>query len=1117
MVEPAYYFSYTPMNIAPEAAAAIFIGFAVALALQTVKSRGPRWLLILSVTAFCEAVGYAFRTVCIYWTTLGTFTTMSLFLLLPPNALALTNYKTLGEVVKSAHQSPRNGFSTPRAEPPKSIFLRPRFITWFFFTSDVFSFLLQGAGVGISTQEDKRTLAKQTILTGLAVQLFFFAAFLCIAAYVYFDQRFTVARGPKDVDSREAKRRLFRVIISTTLLLYLRSVYRVAEFVGGYGSKVYGTEWLFYLFDTVMVMVSFALYMQSFIGYHFQSHDSDPKDGAQVGMPLHPPNTSGDVDFVELCPFTTPAIVGDIELDFMAKAARAAAITIHSQLQELRPYLLLQHALDIPDFTLNISSAFHVVCTTVATTDNVVDGDTVTYQSLSMASRPKIVSFIRDKIVYLGQTRRRFVGVSANTTLNYLSPVEQAELVRFSDPVNEISLDEEGIQNLPPSCSTIINPAMADRLELIIISGPRQIGKSHIMLQVAALFASEPSVVVLYVGACGDLVLNGGDSDRAKYIQFIEHVVCACAAYPDVSRVADRWYRATRMGTDLGSMGVATTVFMRELSDMCAERNITIILFLDEYESVIDIDPLLAVVNIRILIERLGIVVVATSSTSDSAFSSSHTNPIRHFCHQCTVTAVLQREEAMNVFLATYGHLDISDTGLERIFEAVEYHPLDIVRTLSQYENKRALLGNVDESIVLGSLISDALFTRNLRISQMHLRYLRDTLIAKARGKELKHDGMAREVISVEQSPQLLKVKREIMRAVFAIYHGLDTKHCSARDLQFAEPDASPMANVRCFPAAAAEIMYQAHFSGCSADEQFQWLFDKVRTKFDVEPRVRLRYFDTLVLESGHIRGAAHRLDKSSGGMLDIRFVHLASFTGNAGQRVEPRLCMTFAQAAEVVAKFVKVQQAKPPTYEPVSSHREIRSSGAMLYFPRLGFNEPWMPADVRSNSHYEGSFMVAVVRVDRLLDDKVEWGTSEFEVTWVANDPLSPSIGQNSSGSGSQPVGKQVPELFAFASNVGPPKDMTDFDSTFGVGGSWAAKALRIFPEIQRLCAEQLGNMSKVRILAVTADERYNEIVTGDLARVLGSDKADGIRDTSVMGISSLGQQVYSQLLAHI
>ncbi|KAJ2745357.1 hypothetical protein GGI20_002243 [Coemansia sp. BCRC 34301] len=152
-------------------------------------------------------------------------------------------------------------------------------------TSAVIFIGFSGAGVGISTQEGRRELAKQTVLAGLAVQLAFFAGFLCIAFYVFYDPRFTVDRGPRDVDSREAKRRLFRVIISTTLLLYLRSVYRVAEFVGGYGSWVYGTEWMFYLFDTVMVMLSFAVYLQSFIGYHFQTPDDRGlKDGMLVPM-----------------------------------------------------------------------------------------------------------------------------------------------------------------------------------------------------------------------------------------------------------------------------------------------------------------------------------------------------------------------------------------------------------------------------------------------------------------------------------------------------------------------------------------------------------------------------------------------------------------------------------------------------------------------------------------------------------------------------------------------------------------------------------------------------------------------------------------------------------------
>ncbi|KAJ2535732.1 hypothetical protein IWW43_001409, partial [Coemansia sp. RSA 1935] len=244
MTNPEYYFSYKPVNIAPEIVAVIFLTIAVLTTIQVFKSRGPKWLLVLPVTAFCEAVGYAFRVVCIYWTTLGTFTATSLFLLLPPNALALTNYKTLGEVVR------RSRVLLSDHQKPKVFWLKPRFLTWFFFTSDVFSFLLQGVGVGISTQDGKRDLAKYTVLGGLYVQLFFFAVFLVITMYVLVDRRFVVACGPRDVSPRQAKRRLFWVIIATTMLLYIRSIYRVAEFVGGYGSKIYGTEWLFYLFDT---------------------------------------------------------------------------------------------------------------------------------------------------------------------------------------------------------------------------------------------------------------------------------------------------------------------------------------------------------------------------------------------------------------------------------------------------------------------------------------------------------------------------------------------------------------------------------------------------------------------------------------------------------------------------------------------------------------------------------------------------------------------------------------------------------------------------------------------------------------------------------------------------
>ncbi|KAJ2637838.1 hypothetical protein GGF44_002887, partial [Coemansia sp. RSA 1694] len=841
----------------------------------------------------------------------------------------------------------------------------------------------------------------------------------------------------------------------------------------------------------------------------------------------------------------------------MSKVARASAITKHSQLQLLRPLLLQQHALDIPDFTLSISPAFHTVRTTVsaaetAAIDDADDdgGDTVSYQSLSMATRPRIVACIRDKLVYLGQTRRRFAGLAANVNVGS-SPAFTSE-VRFSDPVSKLRLGDEGMLHLAPQTTepptTSPSSSAADRLEPMMITGPRHIGKSHIMLQVAALFASETAVAVLYVGMCSELVLSSTDSDRVKYIQFIEHAVCTFVAYPEASQVADRWYRATRMGTDLSAMGRATSVFMRELSELCALRGITMMVFLDEYEALLDLDPLLAVINIRSLIERLGIVVVASTSTLPLPSMNLH------YHHQCILTATLAPEEAMNVFVATYADLDLSDAGLERLFEAVEFHPVDIVRMLSQYENKRALLRGAEEDDVLRSLICDTLMTRNLRISQMHLRYLRNTLASQIHhgtaDDVLEYEGVGRELVSVDKSPHLLRIKREIACAVFAIYHGLDTKHCSARDLQFAEPEANPTPTtptttttatttnatttlqhrrplttsvVRCFPPAAAEIMYNAHFASQTVEEQFKWLFDQARTKFDVEPRVRLRYFDALLLESGRLSSKTIlSLPKTStvsgnrGGAqistVDIRFMHVASFTGSRGQRVEPRLCTVFEQAVDAVAEYIEAAAAmhgtrSGPRYEPVASRPTIESVGAMLYFPRLGFNESWMPAEVRANSHNEGSFMAVIVRVDRLKKEEdsnvLEWGSSEFQVTWIANDPLC-SLSSSSSSSGVEAVGsagvtaattrnkEQAPAnttgvSLESISNAGPPKDVADPDATFGIGGSWTAKALKILPHIQQMVsARKAGDVVSMGMLAVTTDERYAEIAEGDVARIL-------------------------------
>ncbi|ORX71095.1 hypothetical protein DL89DRAFT_119694 [Linderina pennispora] len=118
---------------------------------------------------------------------------MTLFLLLPPNALALVNHKTLGEIIRTSNVEPRR------------FWLRPHFVTWFFFASDLFSIAMQGTGGGMSTSESLQTPAKAIALIGLCVQLVFFVCFFFIAVYVWCRTEYVVSTGKHDRDGAEAK------------------------------------------------------------------------------------------------------------------------------------------------------------------------------------------------------------------------------------------------------------------------------------------------------------------------------------------------------------------------------------------------------------------------------------------------------------------------------------------------------------------------------------------------------------------------------------------------------------------------------------------------------------------------------------------------------------------------------------------------------------------------------------------------------------------------------------------------------------------------------------------------------------------------------------------------
>ncbi|KAJ2716980.1 hypothetical protein H4R19_000289 [Coemansia spiralis] len=251
------YFTYLPRNVYPEVAAALFAVAAGVLIWQIVRARAQRWLHILPATALAEALGYVFRTVCVYHTTFALYVIMTLFLLVPVNAMALVNYRALGNVIRGS------------GAPSRQFWLRPAFVAWFYFSSDVFSIAMQGAGGGMQTNDSTRDAGKYIVLAGLGVQLLFFSCFLATAFYVWRSSKYTVHVAPRDGTARVAKNRVFGVLTATTVLLYLRSIYRIVEFADGWGGKIFASEWAFYVFDTIIIFLAFVVYIVVPIGRNF--------------------------------------------------------------------------------------------------------------------------------------------------------------------------------------------------------------------------------------------------------------------------------------------------------------------------------------------------------------------------------------------------------------------------------------------------------------------------------------------------------------------------------------------------------------------------------------------------------------------------------------------------------------------------------------------------------------------------------------------------------------------------------------------------------------------------------------------------------------------------------
>jgi hypothetical protein len=168
---------------------------------------------------------------------LSPYIMQTLLLLLSPALFAASIYMILGRLILLTGGE-------------RYALVRRTWLTKIFVGGDVISFLMQGAGGGImSSSASGMKSGEKIIIGGLFVQILFFGLFFITAILFQI-------RGKEHLRSLRSnipwKRHLF-ALYATSILILVRSVFRVVEYIQGNAGFLLRHEIFLYVFDAVLM------------------------------------------------------------------------------------------------------------------------------------------------------------------------------------------------------------------------------------------------------------------------------------------------------------------------------------------------------------------------------------------------------------------------------------------------------------------------------------------------------------------------------------------------------------------------------------------------------------------------------------------------------------------------------------------------------------------------------------------------------------------------------------------------------------------------------------------------------------------------------------------------
>ncbi|KAI8960321.1 RTA1-domain-containing protein [Daldinia sp. FL1419] len=232
------------------ASAAVFsVLFGITFIIHTAQMCITRswYLLALVVGCICECVGYIGRILSSQedpgcWT-LGPYVIQSLLILIGPTFMAASIYMILGRIIELT-------------EGDSYALIRRRWLTKVFVAGDVVSLLFQSSGGGLMAtgSSDSINIGKSLVIIGLFVQLIFFGAFVILASVFHYrmNKLPTFEASLPNVRWRDYLITLYLAGV----MIWVRSLFRVIEYLQGNNGSLSRSEVYLYVFDAALILIA---------------------------------------------------------------------------------------------------------------------------------------------------------------------------------------------------------------------------------------------------------------------------------------------------------------------------------------------------------------------------------------------------------------------------------------------------------------------------------------------------------------------------------------------------------------------------------------------------------------------------------------------------------------------------------------------------------------------------------------------------------------------------------------------------------------------------------------------------------------------------------------------